>query len=66
MQVVVNGESQEIAEETTIMVLIEQLGYDKGVGAVAVNMTFVPSDGYETTMLHEGDEVEILAPVCGG
>jgi sulfur carrier protein len=45
---------------------MEMLGYDKNVGAVAVNMTFVASDKYDSTILQEGDEVEILAPVCGG
>ena len=66
MQIIVNGEPKEIAPETDIHTLMEILGYDKNVGAVAVNMTFVASDKYAQTVLQEGDEVEILAPVCGG
>ena len=66
MQIIVNGEPKEIAPETDIHTLMEMLGYDKNVGAVAVNMTFVASDKYDRTILQEGDEVEILAPVCGG
>ncbi len=66
MNIVVNGESKEIDDATTVAVLIERFGYDNAIGAVAVNMTFVPSDAYENTVLKKGDEVEILAPVCGG
>ena len=66
MNIVINGESKEITPETDIHTLMEILGYDKHVGAVAVNMTFVASDKYDSTILQEGDEVEILAPVCGG
>ena len=66
MKVIINGEPKEFDNEINIKTLIETLGYEKGVGAVAVNMTFVASDKYEETMLQDGDEVEILAPVCGG
>ena len=66
MNVIINGDKRDVPEETTIVSLMETFGYKKDVGAVAVNMTFIPSDGYETTVLQEGDEVEILAPVCGG
>ena len=66
MKVIINGEPKEFENEMNIMTLMETLGYKKDVGAVAVNMTFVASDKYEETMLQDGDEVEILAPVCGG
>ena len=66
MKIIVNGESKEFENEISIKTLMKVLGYDKNVGAVAVNMTFVASDKYEETILHDGDEVEILAPVCGG
>jgi len=66
MKIIVNGEPKEIEENTDIKTLMEILGYEKGVGAVAVNMTFVAADKYAEVQLHEGDAVEILAPVCGG
>jgi len=66
MKIIVNGEPKKFDNEINIKKLMEALGYEKGVGAVAVNMTFVASDKYEETLLHDGDEVEILAPVCGG
>ncbi|KYJ87059.1 sulfur carrier protein ThiS [Sulfurovum riftiae] len=66
VKIIVNGESRELEDEINIVSLMETLGYEKDVGAVAVNMTFVPSAKYEEKMIKEGDEVEILAPVCGG
>jgi sulfur carrier protein len=66
MKIFVNGELKEFEDETNIKTLMEVLGYEKDAGAAAVNMTFVAIDKYEETLLHEGDEVEILAPVYGG
>jgi len=66
MQVVINGERQELERPITVEEMMRRFGFDKNVGAVAVNMTFVPSDKYGETVLQEGDEVEVLAPVCGG
>ena len=34
--------------------------------AAAVNMQFVPKNRYASTVLHEGDRVEIIRPVTGG
>lgn len=34
--------------------------------AVAVNLRFVPRSQYPHTPLHEGDRIEIIAPVTGG
>lgn len=34
--------------------------------AVAVNTQFVPKGRYPEHPLHEGDQVEIIAPVTGG
>lgn len=66
IKVSINGEIKEIKEGITLKELLEELGYDKGGFAVAINVTFVPVDNYEQTMLHEGDKIDILAPVQGG
>ena len=34
--------------------------------AVAVNTAFVPKAQYASHTLHEGDSVEVIAPVTGG
>jgi len=66
MKIMLNGETKEVDSDMTITTMIKRFGYDENVGAVAVNMVFVPSDRYGETVLQEGDKVEILGPVCGG
>ena len=34
--------------------------------AVAQNGTFVPKSQYDTTLINEGDAIEIVAPMQGG
>ena len=66
IKVSVNGEIKEIAEGLNIHQLIDTLEYKVKGFAVAVNTTFVPIDKYDTTVIEEGDLIDILAPVQGG
>jgi sulfur carrier protein len=66
IKVSVNGEIKEISEGLNVNELIEVLGYRSKGFAVAVNTTFVAIDSYEDTLIKEGDEIDILAPVQGG
>jgi sulfur carrier protein len=66
MQVKVNGEMREMAENTTLMELIRSLGLETKVMAAAVNMQIVKQDAWESAELHEGDAVELLDFVGGG
>jgi len=34
--------------------------------AAALNRQFVPKTQYDQTPLHEGDQIELIAPVVGG
>lgn len=66
IEISVNGELKEVEEHLNVTQLIEVLNY-KTVGfAVAINTTFVSIDSYETTIIKEGDTIDILAPVQGG
>ena len=66
MTLIVNGKIMEVEDEITLARLIARLGWDRQIGAVAINLTFIPAGTYETVQLKEGDTVEILAPVYGG
>ncbi len=66
MKIVVNGETIALAKETTLRLLLDELAYQAGTLAVAVNETFVPRSSYETTVIRSGDRVEIVAPMQGG
>lgn len=66
IKVSVNGEPKEIRENMNIEELIEELGYTKKDFAVAINTTFVSITTYKTTIIKDGDHIDILAPVQGG
>ncbi len=66
MMIIVNGESKEIAESTTITKLIDSLGVKVQVMAAAVNMEIVKKDKWDTHLLNENDKVELLHFVGGG
>lgn len=66
MTIIVNGESKEITQGTTIAKLIDSLGVKVQVMAAAVNMEIVKKDKWDTHILHEGNKVELLHFVGGG
>ena len=66
MKVTVNGELKEIAEETTLLRLIEDLGITEKVMAAAVNMEIVKKERWNEHPLQEGDRIELLHFVGGG
>jgi sulfur carrier protein len=66
IRISVNGEVREIDEGLNVNELIDVLGYTIKGFAVAVNTTFVALATYGTTIICDGDMIDILAPVQGG
>jgi len=66
IKVSVNGEIKELEEGLNINELITALDYKIKGFAVAVNTSFVSIKNYETTIIKDGDSIDILAPVQGG
>ena len=66
MNVIVNGESQEIQAQTTVRGLIELLALGDGPVAVERNGEIVPRADHATTALVEADVIEIVHFVGGG
>lgn len=65
IRIVVNGE-ERFARETNIEELLKALGAPtKGVG-VERNRVIVPKSLFKTTLMTEGDEIEIVQFVGGG
>ncbi len=62
----VNGEIKEVKEGLNVKELIVALNYTTQGFAVAVNTTFVAIKSYETTIIENGDTIDILTPVQGG
>lgn len=61
----INGE-YVAAEGVTLAAYLEQTGYDKSRLAVERNGEIVPKAQYESTVLADGDELEIVSFVGGG
>jgi thiamine biosynthesis protein ThiS len=61
-----NGEPYELAGPVTISALLAELQIDPRVVAVEHNLVVIKRARYETTMVGEGDEVEVVRFVGGG
>ena len=66
MTIRVNGEPLEIAGPVTISGLLADLKIDSRLVAVEHNLVVVKRDQYESIVVHEGDEIEIVNFVGGG
>lgn len=66
MRIRVNGEAQEIEEPLSILGLLERLQVDARRVAVEHNLVIVKRDRYGATVIHDGDEIEIVNFVGGG
>ena len=66
MKLIVNGEPHEHRGNGSIDALLEELGANKAHTALMVNGDVVPSDVWETTLLKDHDEIEMLVFVGGG
>jgi sulfur carrier protein len=64
--VVINGQSREIEDGTTIFVLLDQLGFGDRRVAVERNREIVPRAQHATTVIVAGDRLELVTFVGGG
>ncbi|AKQ53809.1 sulfur carrier protein ThiS [Bordetella hinzii] len=66
MQITLNGQARELPAATTVIGLLETLGYAGKRVAVERNGEIVPKSKHAATPLAEGDQVEIVVAVGGG
>ena len=66
MRIVVNGRPMEIRDGLTVEELLGQLDVRRRFTAVAVNREVTARAAYATTVLRDGDRVEIVHPMAGG
>lgn len=66
MQIVLNGDSVETADGSTVETLLLQLGISRERVAVELNADIVPKGEYEKQLLSDGDKIEIVHFVGGG
>ena len=65
MRIDLNGIPAEVAAANLADALMA-LGFGGAALATAVNGGFIPAAARATTLLHDGDRVEVLAPMQGG
>ena len=66
MQIQLNGEPREVANDLTIAELLVQLELDPRYLAVERNLELVPRADHASTALVEGDCLEVVTLVGGG
>lgn len=66
MTVVVNGEEQIIAPDTTVAQLLGELGLPSRGIAVALDRVVVPRSLWATEILSPGAEIEVVTAMQGG
>ena len=66
MNIVLNGEEINIADNLNVMGLIELYELPASKVAVERNLEIVPKSAYVTTILKENDKIEIVHFIGGG
>ena len=66
MRIEVNGDIREVAPQTTVRDLLRDLGLEGTLVAVERNHDIVPRAAHATTVIENGDAVEVVRFVGGG
>ena len=66
MTITLNGDKHELATPVTVAQLLQQLDIDARRVAVELNLAVVKKAAYDSSVINDGDEVEIVNFVGGG
>jgi thiamine biosynthesis protein ThiS len=66
VQIKLNGETREVADESTVESLVASLELEPARVAIELNGNVLRRKDWTETTLHEGDRVEIVHFVGGG
>lgn len=66
MQIILNGEPLELADNSSLQQLIEQQGLAGKRLAAEVNMEIIPRAQHQSHILKDQDRVEIVQAIGGG
>jgi sulfur carrier protein len=66
MMITLNGDPHELQAPLTVTELLQQLQIDPRRVAVELNLVVLKRTTFESTVIHDGDEVEIVNFVGGG
>ena len=66
MTITLNGDKHELAAPLSVSELLQQLEIDSRRVAVELNLGVVKKAAYDSSLIKDGDEVEIVNFVGGG
>jgi sulfur carrier protein len=66
MTIVLNGEKQQVNDNTSISQLLRSLNLENRRLAVEINQQIIPRSDFERCILNEQDKVEIVQAIGGG
>ncbi len=66
MKLHINGEARDFDGDLTLSQLVERLGMKPDRVAIELNRDIVPRDRWPSTLLQDGDRLEIVQFVGGG
>jgi sulfur carrier protein len=66
MTIIVNGETKDFKDNTTVAELLQELHLQGKVMAAAINMEIIKQDKWESHKMSDGDKLELLDFVGGG
>ncbi len=66
LRITLNGDTHELAGPLTVTALLAQLEIDSRRVAVEHNLIVLKRDAFATTLVQNGDEIEIVNFVGGG
>lgn len=66
MQLIINGKSEEVSTDATLLDLIKARCLDPSQVVAELNLEIVCGDQFSKTELQEGDRLELLQFVGGG
>jgi thiamine biosynthesis protein ThiS len=64
--IILNGNEKQIADDSSIEQLLEELQIENKRLAVEVNQEIVPRSSFNTHVLKQSDKVEIVQAIGGG
>ncbi|GAB6154082.1 hypothetical protein JCM17380_28320 [Desulfosporosinus burensis] len=66
MQIILNGEAQELKQECTVFQLLEDKAVTLKAAAVELNGKILKQELWQSTVINAGDSLEILIFMGGG
>jgi len=66
MELIINGDTKNIEENSTLQKIITELQIEDKVMACAVNMEIVKKENWDSFIPNENDKIELLQFVGGG